>query len=561
VPVRTLFSRFWPFARPFRGALAASLLVLLTVPAVEAAQVWLFKVLVDEALVPADLGPLPWIALAYLVLFLAGAVLSFADEYLGAWIGERFIVAVRRRLYGHLLRQSPDVLDRRRLGDVLTRVSGDVQTIEGFLLAGLGEGISALARIVLFGGLLFYLQWDLALVSLVVAPLFLVSARRFSGLIRDAAREKRRRAGSLGAVAEEGLANAALVQTSNQEDAEQERFGSESEGIMRAELAATRLRALFAPIVELIELAGVLLVVAWGTWALSNGALTLGGLLAFLTYLGLLYRPARDLGHVATGMFDAAAAAERVLELLDREPLVADRPAPRSLGRARGELVLDGISFRYPGVAHSAIEGVSLHVEPGETLLVTGPSGAGKSTLARLLVRLYDPDEGVVRLDGVDLRDLTLESVRGNIGALLQEQLLFDATLRENVVYGSRNPTEEELSAVARVTGLDELVAALPAGYETPVGQRGRAISGGQRQRVALARTLLRDTPVVVLDEPFTGLDDAGARRLVSPLRAFCRGRTTILISHDSIAAELADRTVELVDGHLLAPTPIAVPV
>jgi ABC-type multidrug transport system fused ATPase/permease subunit len=330
---------------------------------------------------------------------------------------------------------------------------------------------------------------------------------------------------------------------------------------MRAELAATRLRALFAPIVELIELAGVLLVVAWGTWALSNGALTLGGLLAFLTYLGLLYRPARDLGHVATGMFDAAAAAERVLELLDREPLVADRPAPRSLGRARGELVLDGISFRYPGVAHSAIEGVSLHVEPGETLLVTGPSGAGKSTLARLLVRLYDPDEGVVRLDGVDLRDLTLESVRGNIGALLQEQLLFDATLRENVVYGSRNPTEEELSAVARVTGLDELVAALPAGYETPVGQRGRAISGGQRQRVALARTLLRDTPVVVLDEPFTGLDDAGARRLVSPLRAFCRGRTTILISHDSIAAELADRTVELVDGHLLAPTPIAVPV
>jgi ATP-binding cassette, subfamily B, bacterial len=561
VPVRTLFNRFWPFAKPFRGALAVSLLVLLAVPAVEAAQVWLFKVLVDEALVPADLGPLPWIALAYLVLFLAGAVFSFADEYLGAWIGERFIVAVRRRLYGHLLRQSPDVLDRRRLGDVLTRVSGDVQTIESFLLAGLGEGISALARIVLFGGLLFYLQWDLALISLVVAPLFLLSARRFSRLIRDAAREKRRRAGSLGAVAEEGLANAALVQTSNQEAAEQERFARESEGIMRAELAATRLRALFAPIVELIELAGVLLVVAWGTWALSSGALTLGGLLAFLTYLGLLYRPARDLGHVATGMFDAAAAAERVLELLDREPLVADRPTSRSLGRARGELVLDGISFRYPGVAHSAIEGVSLHVEPGETLLITGPSGAGKSTLARLLVRLYDPDEGAVRLDGVDLRDLTLETVRGNIGALLQEQLLFDATLRENVVYGSRNPTEEELSAVARVTGLDELVAALPAGYETPVGQRGRALSGGQRQRVALARTLLRDTPVVVLDEPFTGLDDAGARRLVSRLRAFCRSRTTILISHDSIATELADRTVGLVDGHLLAPTPIAVPV
>ena len=365
---------------------------------------------------------------AYLVLFLAGAVLSFADEYLGAWVGERFILSVRRRLYRHLLRQSPDVLDRRRLGDTLSRVTGDVQTIERFMLAGVGEAISASARIALFSAALFYLQWDLALISLVVAPLIWLSARRFSGLIRDAAREKRRRAGSLGAVAEEGLANAALVQTNNQEAAEHARFERESEGIMRAELAATRLRALFAPLAELIELAGVLLVLAWGTWALSNGALTLGGLLAFLVYLGLLYRPARDLGHVATGVFDAAAAAERVLELLDREPLVDERPRARRLARARGELELDGVSFRYPGTAGAALAAVSLHVEPGETLLVSGPSGAGKSTITRLLVRLYDPEHGAVRLDGIDLRDLTLESVRANIGVLLQEQLLFDAT-------------------------------------------------------------------------------------------------------------------------------------
>jgi ATP-binding cassette, subfamily B, bacterial len=560
VPVRMLFRRFWPFARPLRGMLAVSVLVLLAVPAVEVAQVWLFKVLVDEALVPADLGPLGWIALAYLVLFLIGAVLSFADEYLGAWVGERFILSVRRRLYRHLLRQSPDVLDRRRLGDVLARVNGDVQTIEGFLLAGVGEAISAFARIALFGAALFYLQWDLALVSLVVAPLFWLSARRFSGLIRDAAREKRRRAGSLSAVAEEGLANAGLVQTSNQERAEHVRFERESEGIMRAELAATRLRALFAPLVELIELAGVLLVLAWGTWALSNGGLTLGGLLAFLAYLGLLYRPARDLGQVAAGVFEAAAAAERVLELLDREPLVNDRPGARQLKRARGELDLHDVTFRYPGTDRPALESVSLHLEAGETVVITGPSGAGKSTLARLLVRLYDPDEGEVRLDGVDLRELALESVRANVGSLLQEQLLFDASVRENVSYGRPDATEQELLAVARATGLDEVAAALPHGYDTHVGQRGRAISGGQRQRVALARTLLRDTPAVVLDEPFSGLDDAGARRLLPALEAFCHGRTAILISHHRIASELGDRVMEIADGRLVASTPIAVP-
>ena len=558
VPVGTLFRRFWPFARPLRGALIVSVLVLLAVPMVEAAQVWLFKILVDEALVPADLGPLGWIIIAYLALFAFGAVFSFADDYLSAWVGERFILSIRRRLYRHLLGQSPDVLDRRRLGDVLTRVSGDVQTIESFLLGGVGEAISAFARIAIFGGLLFYLQWDLALVALVVAPLFWLSARRFSRLIRDASREKRRRAGTLGAVSEEGLANAVLVQTSNQQAAEWARFERESEGNMRAELAATRLRALFSPIVDLIELAGVLIVLAWGTWALSTGALTLGGLLAFITYLGLLYRPARDLGQVATGVFDAAAAAERVLELLDREPLVVDRPAARPLERARGRLELDGVSFRYPDAPHPALTDVSLRVEPGETLLVSGPSGAGKSTLARLAVRLYDPDEGAVRLDGIDLRDLTLDSVRANVGTLLQEQLLFDATVWENVVYGRGSATEEEVRAVARATGLDEVVAALPHGWDTPVGQRGRALSGGQRQRVALARTLLRDTPVVVLDEPFTGLDDAGVRRLLPALEEVCRGRTTILISHDPVAAELADRTVEVAAGRLLPTERIA---
>jgi ATP-binding cassette, subfamily B, bacterial len=558
VPVRTLFGRFWPFARPMRRVLVVSVLVLLAVPAVEVAQVWLFKLLVDEALVPADLGPLGWIALAYVGLFLAGAVFSFANEYLGAWVGERFVLSVRRRLYGHLLRQSPHVLDRRRLGDLVTRVNGDVQTIESFMLSGIGEAISAFARIALFTAALLYLQWDLALVSLVVAPLFWLAARRFSRLIKGAAREKRRRAGSLGAVAEEGLANAALIQTSNRERAELARFQRESEGIMRAELDSTRLSALFTPITELIELAGVLLVIAWGTWALSTGSLTIGGLLAFLAYLGLMYRPARDLGDVAAGVFEASAAAERVLELLDREPLVRDRAGASQLERARGEIELDNVTFRYPGSERPALDAVSLRVEAGETLLVRGESGAGKSTLARLLVRLYDPDEGAVRLDGVDLRDLTLESVRGNVASLLQEQLLFDATLWENMTYAVPDAAKQDVVAVGSALGLDELAAVLPDGSHAAVGQRGRALSGGQRQRVSLARTFLRDAPVVVLDEPFAGLDEPSARRLLPGLAELLRGRTTILISHHPLAEELATRTVTVTDGRLGAAMPAA---
>jgi ABC-type multidrug transport system fused ATPase/permease subunit len=450
------------------------------------------------------------------------------------------------------------VLDRRRLGDTLARLSGDVQTIEGFVLGALAEAVSALARIAIFTAVLLYLQWDLALVSLVVAPVFWATARRFSRLIRHASREKRRRAGSLGAVAEEGLANATLVQATNREEAELQRFEQENEGIFRAELAATRIRALFAPLVELIELLGVLLVLGWGTWALSQGSLTLGGLLAFLAYLGLLYRPVRDLGQLATGVFEASAAAERVLELLRHEPRVTDRPGARPLGRGRGELEFDRVTFRYPGAERSALEDVSLRVRQGETVVVEGRSGAGKSTLARLLLRIYDPVDGAVRLDGVDLRDLTLASVRDNVGLLPQEQLLFDATLRENVLYATPVASEAELRSVARLTGLDRLVEILPEGWDTPVGQRGRALSGGQRQRVALARTLLRDTPVLVLDEPLTGLDADAAESLLDTLAAASAGRTTIVISHDPRTRRIADRVLAVAEGMVPEPAGVA---
>ena len=552
VSIRELARRFWPDLRPFRRWLPVGGLLLARVPAVEAAEVWLFKLIVDNVLAPGDLGALPPYVLAIVALTVLAGALGFADELLAAWVGERFVLGVRARLYEHLQQGSPDALDRRRLGDVLARLTSDVQAIESFLLGGLAEALGAVFRILLFGGALFLLSWDLALVSLLVVPLFWLSAQRFSRLVRHASREKRRRSGSLGAVAEEGLSNLGIVQALGREQTELERFRRENEGIVSAELAATRLRGVFAPVTDLLELTGAMLVLAWGTWALSEGRITLGGLLAFLAYLAFLYRPVRDLGQLSSTVFSAAAAAERVVELLDEEPAVTQRPGARRLAPARGLVELDAVTFHYAGRPRPALDRVSLRVEPGETLALVGRSGAGKSTVAKLLLRFHDPDGGALRLDGHDLRELELGSLRENIAWLPQETLLFDASMTQNVAYGRAGATAEEVIAAARAAGLDRVAETMPEGLDTRIGQKGRKLSGGQRQRIGIARAILRDAPVLVLDEPTTALDGESVQELLETLRRLADGRTTIIVSHDLLLARDADRVAVLDAGRLL---------
>jgi ATP-binding cassette subfamily B protein len=551
MPVREVFSRFWPDARPYRRWIPVVLALVVLGAIIGTLEIWMFKLVVDEVLVPGDLQPLIWIALAYVGLTLAGGLIGFGDDYLGTWLAERFLLSMRMRVFSHLQRLSLDALDSRRLGDVLSRLTGDIQAIESFMLSGLIDGIAATLRILFFAGALFVLQWDLALVALLIGPLFFVAARRFSRLVKHASREQRRRSGSLSAVAQESLANAALVQASNRQRAEQDRFRRENEGMIGAELASARIRGLFTPAIDFIELAGVMLVFVLGTLAVADGRLTLGGLLVFVAYLTQLYDPARELGSLSNRLFRALAGAERVTELLDERPRVTDSPDAVKLGRARGAVAVDAVSFAYPGAGRRALDDVSLSVAPGETLALVGASGAGKSTLAKLLLRFYDPDSGAIRLDGRDLREVELRSVRRNIAILLQEQLVLHGTVRENIAFGAEKATEEEIVAAARAAGAHEFVEELPDGYDSILGERGRRLSGGQRQRIAIARALVSDAPVLLLDEPSTGLDAHTKRELVGPLMRLSNDRTTIVISHDLLTTRDADHVVVLDGGRV----------
>jgi ABC-type multidrug transport system fused ATPase/permease subunit len=532
LPLLEIARRFWPETRPYRRWIAPAVALIALGPAIDAATISLYGELVDRVLVPRDPGPFSGIALTWLGLTLAGGLVSFGDSWLNAWVGERFLLDLRTRLFAHLQDLPTSAFARHRLGDIIARLTGDVVEIEDLLLSSPTDALAYLLRIGFFSAALLAISWQLAALSLVTAPLFWLASRAFSGRIKEAARDQRRWAGGLGALAEERLANARLVQAYNRQATESARFRREALGNFTAQMALARVEALVTPLVDLLQLGGMLAIVAAGVWELMRGRLTLGGLLAFLAYLNQLYAPVQGIGQLIAATAAASAGAERIIELLD---LPTTGPAAREspIAPAGGAIVFENVAFRYPGARHDAVRGLSLRVEPGETLALVGASGAGKSTVVNLLLRFVDPIAGRILLDGHDLREMTRHALREQIAVLLQETLLFDATIRENIAYGRDGAGEREIVAAAQAAGAHDFIVALPEGYETRVGPRGARFSGGERQRIAIARALLRDAPILILDEPATGLDTAASERLLEPLARLMRGRTTIIVSHN----------------------------
>ncbi len=553
VPLQAIFRRFWPYTKGGRRWLVVLLALVAVGPAIEAMEIWLFKIVIDDMLIPHRLDLFLPIALAYVGLTLLSGVLGFARRVISTWVSERFLLILRSDVFRHIQGLSLGFFERRRLGDVLSRVTGDVDAVETFLLSGIVNALGQVARLGIYVGLLLVLRWELTLVALVAAPLFFLTARRFAKLIRAASRERRQRSGSISAVAEETLGNIALVQAYNRQGWEHARFQRESVGRYHAAMASTRIGALYGPAVDFVELLGGLVVMGLGAWELVHGRLTFGGLIVFLTLLSRLYGPIQSMSGLGNTFYAASAAAERIIELLDQRPQVTDPVTPRSLGRARGGIEFDDVTFRYPEVEAPALSGVSFEVAPGATLALVGASGAGKSTVAKLLLRFYDPDDGAVRLDGLDLRDLALTDLRENVAVVLQETLVFHGTVRENIAYGRPEASEAEILAAARAADAHEFITRLPDGYDTLVGQRGRLLSGGQRQRLAIARAMVRDAPVLILDEPTTALDAESSQRIMGPLRLLMADRTTIIISHNLLTVRDADQIVLLDQGRIVA--------
>ncbi|MFF7645376.1 ABC transporter transmembrane domain-containing protein [Streptomyces canus] len=552
--VREAFRRFWPLTRGDRRWLAAIVACVVVSALAETAAILLFAELTDTALKAGSLSAFWGPAGAWLGVAVLGALVGYLGNSLATWTAERFVLRLRAKVFRHLQDLPPHFFQKHRQGDLVERLTGDVEAIEQMVVSGVVGTVAAAFSAVFYSAAALYLRWDLALATFVLAPLFLLAARRFSGRIRQASQDERVADGAITSVVAESLGNVVLTQAYNRRRDEERRLDREARAWMRASVRGARLSEMYEQFVEVVETLCVLAVIGLGVWEISADRMTLGQLLAFAAFIGYLYPPVRNLGQLGLTLTAATAGAQRLHEILDAEPSVGDPAEPVPAWPVHGWVGFHGVHFRYPTAHRDSLTDVSFSAAPGELVIITGPSGAGKSTLSKLLTRFYDPSAGVITLDGVPLPHLGLEFLREQIALLPQETLILAGTIRENIGTGRPGASDAEIEQAARAAAAHDFVAALPEGYDTEIAPGTAALSGGQLKRITIARAMLRAAPVLVLDEPTAGLDSVAARQVVQPLRRLMSGRTTIMITHDLSLAPDADRIL-VVDGGRLVET------
>ncbi|GAA1437297.1 ABC transporter ATP-binding protein [Microlunatus lacustris] len=479
------------------------------------------------------------------------AAASYAMTVCFALAGNRVLTRVRSELYAHLNALSMSFHDKRRTGDLVTRVTGDVGRLQEAAVTAMAPLVGNVVTLAGMIVVVAIMDWQLALVVLVVFPLFLLVSRRLTKRIVGVSREQRTAEGALASMATESLASMAVVQSYSLESRLEERFGGSNERSLTEGVRAKKLSAGLERKTDVLVGLGTGMVLFFGAQRVLSGDLSVGELTVFLTYLKTAFKPLRDIAKYTGRIAKASASGERIIDVLDERVELRDPSWARPAPRFRGYVHFDQVHLAYqPG--HPVLRGLDLNVHAGQRVAVVGPSGAGKSSLMALLTRLRQPDCGAVRIDGHDIADLTLASVRAQLAVVLQESVLFAASIRDNIALGSPGPvTDEQVEAAARLAGAHDFVTALPEGYATVVGERGSTLSGGQRQRIAIARAAIRDAPVVVLDEALTGLDADTESEVSAALGRLTAGRTTFVITHDLDAARDCDVVVWLEDGRV----------
>lgn len=552
VPYRRTFVRLLGFLHPYRWSLGVSVVLAVGSQGAAIALIWTTGAIIDEAVRPRDERML-WIFI--------GVVVALGVVRAGLMIGRRFISGrqalgvefdMRNTLYAQLLRLSFRFYDRHQTGQLMSRATVDLQSVRFFLGYGLIFFFQHVLTIVGVTAIMLWTEWRLALVALGVTPLLVWLAYRYSQASHPVLRDVQQRMADVATVAEENIVGVHVVKAFAREAQEQRKFERASESVFGQSIVANRLRAIYVPLLAFVPLLAQGAVLLLGGWMVVHARLTIGDFFEFNLYVTMLIMPLRMLGMWIGQAQRATASGERIFEVLDEEVEIRDRPGAPELPAGPGRIRFEGVEFSY-GEGRPVLEGVDLEVEPGRTVALIGHTGSGKTTLASLVPRFYDVTGGRVTIDGADVRDVKLASLRREIAIVAQDPFLFSATVRENIAFGAPWATDEDVERAARLAQAEEFIAELPKGYETVIGERGITLSGGQRQRVAIARALIMNPRLLILDDATASVDATTEARIRLGLREAMKGRTTLIIAHRLSTLALADELVVLAEGRVAA--------
>lgn len=555
--------RLFAFLKPYWKTLVVSGVLLLGRAGMELVPPLFQKLIVDQVIGPRDLRLLGWAVGGLVAVYAVQQLVNAGDMFIRHALGEKFLLDLRIHVYAYLQKLSLSFFERRSTGELMSRVTNDVNALENFVTHGSALALVDLLR--LGGGAVILLILDvrLALLVLLPVPVLAVALRLFNTRIRPVYRGVRARLGDLNAQLQDNLSGIRVIQAFGQEERELARFAVESTNYYQARVRGIRYWSTFFPGMRFVASLGTAIVLGAGAWMVVQGQMTLGTLVAFLSYMTSFYEPINRLTEIDNVFQEAIAAGERIFELLDEPPDIQDAPGAVELPAIEGSVVFDDVHFRYgspcPGVVaegydadRDVLHDVDLAMAPGEVVALVGPSGAGKTSIANLLCRFYDPIHGRVLVDGHDLRQVQLASLRKQVAVVLQDTFLFNSTIRENLLYGKPDATDEELHTAARAAYAHEFIVALPDGYDTEIGERGVRLSGGQKQRLALARAILADPRILILDEATSSVDAEAEYLIQQALESVLTGRTALVIAHRLSTIRDADKIVALENGRIV---------
>ncbi len=538
-----------PYWKEFIGAIVAMAIVSL----VNLAFPYIFgNYLIDRVLnVGGNLRLLNLIVVGVLFLALFKGIFSYFQRYLTSYLGQRVVTNLREEVFQHLQRMSVGFLEAQRTGELIARITSDVGQIQNIVSSGV---ISLLSNSLMLVGIItavLLINWRLALITLTVLPLIIYVVSKAGHRIRGISHRVQEKIADLTAVLQETFSGIRVVKAFTMEKHEAKRFARENEANFNANMKSAQAIAFLTPTVEILYVVGLALVLWYGGLEVLQGRLTTGRLVTFFTYIGMLGTPITSLTNTFNTFQQALAGADRLFEILDSKEDLQDKPSAIVLPEIRGEVEFANVSFGYrPG--QEILSGINLKVAPGEIVALVGPSGAGKTSLVNLIPRFYVPTSGTVLVDGYDIRDVKIATLRRQIGLVPQETILFGVSIRENIAYGRPEATEEEIVAAAKMANAHEFITALPDGYETLAGERGSQLSGGQKQRIAIARALLRNPRILILDEATSALDTEAERLVQEALERLLKGRTTFIIAHRLSTVQGADKIVVLSRGKIV---------